>query len=142
MLKKIVRAFQWIGKHWAVSLAVFLTVAITVTSVVCWNLFGKEKKEIVPIYLTITGMGDGKDMKDRELLVQDDASIAEIFSLEYPKIYEDFEQPLVMNNVFFSFLGVRPSGSKQFYVKIDGTYENNLTQAFIRDGAVVEIEYR
>lgn len=142
MLKKIVQAFRWIGKHWAISLACFLVVAIGITTAVCWNAFGKEKKEIVPIYLTVTGLGEGKDMSSRKLMVENDASIAEIFSLEYPEIYEDFQQPLVMNNVFQSFLGVRPTSSKKFYVKIDGTYENILNQAYIRNGAVVEIEYR
>lgn len=142
MLGKIVQAFRWVGKHWAISLACFLVIAVGITTAICWNVFGKEKKEIVPIYLTVTGLGEGKDMTDRKLMVENDASIAEIFSLEYPEIYEDFQQPLVMNNVFQSFLGVRPTSSKKFYVKIDGTYENILNQAYIRNGAVVEIEYR
>ena len=67
MLKKIVGAIRWIGKHWAVSLALLLVVAIAVTSVVCWNLFGKEKKVMVPVYLTVSGLGEGKDMTQREL---------------------------------------------------------------------------
>lgn len=142
MLKKTVQALRWIGRHWAISLACFLVIAVGITTAVCWNAFGKEKKEIVPIYLTVTGLGEGKDMADRKLMVENDASIAEIFSLEYPEIYEEFQQPLVMNNVFQSFLGVRPTSSKKFYVKIDGTYENILNQAYIRKGAVVEIEYR
>lgn len=142
MLKKIVQAFRWMGKHWAISLAVFLVIAVSITTAVCWNAFGKEKVEMVPIYLTVTGLGEGKDMTDRELTVPDDSSIADIFSLKNPEIYEDFQQPLVMNNVFQSFLGVRPTSSKHFYVKIDGTYENILNQAYIRDGAVVEIEYK
>lgn len=142
MLKKIVQCCRWIGKHWAISLACFLVVAITGTTVVCWNVFGKERAEIVPVYVTVTGLGEGKDMERRELRVEESATIGEIFSLKYPEYYEDFQQPLVMNNVFQSFLGVRPTASKQFYVKIDGTYENNLTQAFTYQGCIIEIEYR
>jgi hypothetical protein len=142
MLKKIVGAIRWIEKHWAVSLALLLVVAIAGTSVVCWNLFGKEKKVMVPVYLTVSGLGEGKDMTQRELMVEDNTSVALIFSLEHPEIYEEFQQPLVMNNTFQSFLGVKPTSSKRFYVKVDGTYENNVTQAFIWEGAVVEIEYR
>ena len=66
-----------------------------------------EKAEIVPIYLTVTGLGEGKDMENRELLVEENDTVAEIFSLKYPEIYEEFQQPLVMNNVFQSFNGVR-----------------------------------
>ncbi|MBQ8892876.1 MAG: hypothetical protein IJ043_00525 [Clostridia bacterium] len=142
MLKKIVHACQWIGKHWAISLAVFLVIAISITTAVCWNAFGKEKVEMVPIYLTVTGLGEGKDMAGRELMVPNDSSIAEIFSLKNPEIYEDFQRPLVQDNVFRSFLGVQPTSSKKFYVKIGGTYENILPQAYIWEGAVVEIEYR
>lgn len=142
MLTKIVRFFAWIGKHWAVSLACFLLIAVGITTAVCWNLFGKEKAEIVPIYLTVTGLGEGKDMENRELLVEENDTVAEIFSLKYPEIYEEFQQPLVMNNVFQSFNGVRSTSSKQFYVKINGTYENILTQAYVYSGATVEIEYR
>ncbi len=142
MLAKFLGCCRWIAKHWAVSLAIFLVISITATTLICWNAFGKEKREIVPIYLTVTGLGEGKDMVKRELKVEESATVAEIFSLKYPKIYDTFQQPLVMNNVFQSFLGVRPSGGKQFYVKIDGTYENILTQAYTFKGCIVEIEYR
>ena len=81
-------------------------------------------------------------MENRELLVEENDTVAEIFSLKYPEIYEEFQQPLVMNNVFQSFNGVRSTSSKQFYVKINGTYENILTQAYVYSGATVEIEYR
>ncbi|MBQ6824155.1 MAG: hypothetical protein IJP27_05860 [Clostridia bacterium] len=142
MLKGIVQAFRWLGKHWALTTTVALILAIIVTTVVCWNAFGKEKVEMVPIYVTVTGLGEGKDFANRELMVPDNSSIYEIFSLKNPEIYEDFGQPLIMNNVFQSFMGVRPSGNKQFYVKIGGTYENILPQAYIWKGAVVEVEYR
>lgn len=142
MLIKLVKFFQWIGKHWAISLTCFLVAAITVTTAICWNAFGKERPEMVPIYVTVTGLPEGKNMERRELTVENNDTISEIFSLKYPEIYEAFQRPLVVNNVFRSFMGVSSTSSQQFYVKIDGTYENILTQAYIRNGAVVEIEYR
>ena len=45
MLAKVFGAFRWIGKHWAISLTIFLVLAITLTTIVCWNAFGKEKPE-------------------------------------------------------------------------------------------------
>lgn len=142
MIKAMVRALRWIGKHWLLSTTVFLVIAISLTTIVFWNAFGKEKKVMVPIYVTVSGLGEGKDMTERELMVEDNSSVADIFSRKHLDIYEEFKQPLVMNNVFQSFMGVRPSGGKQFYVKIDGTFENNLTQAYTWKGAVVEIQYR
>ena len=142
MLKKIVAAVRWIGKHWAISLACFLVLAIGVTTAVCWQTFGKEKVEEVPIYVTVKGLGEGKDMENRKVMVPDCSSIADIFSLKNPEIYETFGQPLVYNNTFRSFMGVQTTASKKFYVTIDGTFENILTMAYIREGAVVVIEYR
>ncbi len=97
---------------------------------------------MVTIYVTVTGLDEGKNMNQRPLVVENNDTISDIFSLHYPEIYNEFQQPLVMNNVFRTFLGTSITANKQFYVKIDGTYENILTQAYIRDGAVVEIEYR
>ncbi len=142
MLNKIVGFCRWVTKHWAISVAAVLVLAIGITTAVCWNLFGKERAEIIPIYITVTGMGEGKDMTARELKVEESATLSEIFSLQYPEIYEDFQQPLVMNNTFVSFQGVRATASKKFYVKINGTYENNLSQAYTYYGCTVEIEYR
>ena len=142
MLEKIVRFCRWVGKHWAISVAAVLIVAIGITTAVCWNAFGKETKEIIPVYVTVTGMGEGKDMQARELQVENSATIAEIFSLKYPEIYEAFQQPLIMNNTFESFQGVRATSAKKFYVKINGTYDNILTQAYTYYGCTIEIEYR
>lgn len=142
MLIAMIKFGRWIVKHWAISVAVVLTLAITVTTAVCWNLFGKERPNMVPIYLTVTGMGEGKDMTARELMVAEDDSLANIFSMEYPEIYEDFQQPLVDNNVLAYFQGVRANSSKKFYVTIDGTQNNNLSQAYTYSGCTVEIKYR
>ena len=102
MLEKIVKLCRWVGKHWAISVAVVLILAIGATTAVCWNVFGKEKKEIIPVYVTVTGMGEGKDMTARELMVENSATVAEIFSLQYPEIYERF---------------VTLSETRRFYVK-------------------------
>lgn len=142
MFKKILQAGGWIAKHWAISMAIFLVVAITATTIICWNAFGKDQKELVPIYVTVKGLGEGKDMENRKVMVPDGAAIADIFSLENPEIYEDFGRPLVSNNEFRSFMGVKTTASKRFYVTINGTYDNILPMAYIWEGAVVVIEYR
>ncbi|MBQ7096430.1 MAG: hypothetical protein IJN80_08310 [Clostridia bacterium] len=142
MLNKIIGAFRWLGKHWAISLACFLVIAISLVSFLCWQFFGRERAAIVPVYVTVTGLPEGKNMESRELMIEDGDTVSEIFSLKYEEIYEQFQQPLIANNAFRSFMGVSPSGGKRFYVRIDGTYTNNLTQAYSRNGAVIEIEYR
>ncbi len=142
MLNKFAQFCRWVGKHWAISVAVVLVLAISITTAVCWHTFGKERAEIIPVYITVTGMGEGMDMTARELKVEESSTVAEIFSLKYPEIYETFQQPLVMNNTFVSFQGVRATAAKKFYVKINGTYENNLSQAYTYYGCTVEIEYR
>jgi len=142
MFKKILQAGRWIAKHWAISTAIFLVVTITVTTIICWNAFGEDQKELVPIYVTVKGLGQGKDMENRKIMVPDGAAIADIFSLENPEIYEEFGRPLVSNNEFRSFMGVKTTASKRFYVTINGTYDNVLPMAYIWEGAVVVIEYR
>ncbi len=145
-----IRALRWIGKHWAISTAVFLVVAITATTIVCWNIFGKEKADPVPVFVTVSGLGEGKDMVKREYTVDNYDSLSEIFSSKYEDVYEDFEYPLVANNTFRSLLGVSPSGGKRFYVTIGSTATadstttdaNNLTQSYIYSGCEIIIEYR
>ncbi len=141
-MKVLMNALRWIAKHWAISTAVFLVIAIGVTTLICWNAFGKEKPDYVPVYVTVTGLGEGRDMEKHELMVDSEASVAEIFSLDYPEIYEDFRQPLVANNTFRSFMGVTANSSKRFYVKIDGMHENALSQAYVNEGCIIEIDYR
>lgn len=150
MMKAIANALQWIGKHWALSTAIFLVIAITVTTIICWNVFGKEKSDPVTVFVTVSGLGEGKDMFKREYTVENYDSLSEIFSSKYEKVYEDFEYPLVANNTFRSLLGVTPSGGKRFYVTIGSTATadstttdaNNLTQSYIYSGCEIIIEYR
>ena len=142
MLRLIAKIFGWIGRHWAVSLAVFLIAAITATAAVMWNLYGKEKPAPATIYVTITGLEEGLNMENRALQVHADETIYQIFNQKnYPQIYEEFGRPLIVNYAFHSLMGVRAANGKRFSVKIDGTYNNVLTQAYVHDGAVVEIEY-
>lgn len=133
---------QWVKKHWAFSVAALLVFAIAVVSFVFWNLYGQEEENMVPIYVTVKGLPEGKNMENRELMVSEDASISEIFSYRNEKVYEDFLQPSVVNNSFRKLMDVAPANGKRFYVKIDGQLAHDLTIAYIRYGAVVEIEYR
>lgn len=149
-MNALIRALRWVGKHWALTTILFLIVAITATTIVCWNVFGKEKVEKVSVFVTVSGLGEGKDMVKREYVVDDEEIVSEIFSVKYPEIYRDFESPLVANNTFRSLLGVSPSGSKRFYVTIGSTLDsqstttdaNNLTQSYIYNGCELIINYR
>ena len=141
MLAKVFGAFRWIGKHWAISLTIFLILAITLTTIVCWNAFGKEKPEYGPVFITVEGLGEGRDMKERELTVDVSQTVSEIFSMKNPEIYEAFGHPLVENNEFRSFLGVQKNSQKRFHVTVDGQQEKILTQAYVRSGAEILIQY-
>lgn len=146
----LIRTLRWIAKHWALATILFLIVAITVTTIVCWNAFGKEKVEKIPVFITVSGLGEGKDMVKREYIVDDAEIVSEIFSVKYPEVYRDFESPLVANNTFRSLLGVSPSGSKRFYVTMGSTVDsqstttdaNNLTQSYVYSGCELIITYR
>lgn len=141
MLAGIIKAFRWMGKHWVFTFTLFLVVSVTVTSIICWNVFGKEKTEYGPIFVTVEGLGEGKDMQDRELTVDVSQTVAEIFSMQNSEIYEMFGHPLVENNEFRSFLGVQKSSKRRFYVTVDGQQEKIITQAYVRSGAKVLIQY-
>ncbi len=141
MLAKVFNVFRWIGKHWALSFTLFLVLAIVVTSVVCWNVFGKEKPEYGPVFITVEGMGEGKDMQNREITVDVSQTVAEIFSIKNKEVYEMFGHPLVENNEFRSFMGVQKNSQKRFYVTVDGQQEKIITQAYLRSGAEILIQY-
>lgn len=149
-MNALIRSLRWIAKHWALATILFLIVAITVTTIVCWNVFGKEKVEKIPVFITVSGLGEGKDMVKREYIVDDAEIVSEIFSVKYPEIYRDFESPLVANNTFRSLLSVSPSGSKRFYVTMGSTVDsqstttdaNNLTQSYVYSGCELVITYR
>lgn len=149
-MNALIKTLRWVAKHWALTTILFLIVAITTTTIICWNVFGKEKVEKVSVFVTVSGLGEGKDMVKREYVVNDEEIVSEMFSVKYPEIYRDFESPLVANNTFRSLLGVSPSGSKRFYVSIGSTVDsqstttdaNNLTQSYIYNGCELIINYR
>ncbi len=149
-MNAFLRTLRWIAKHWALTTVLFLIVAITATTIICWNAFGKEKVEKIPVFVTVSGLGEGKDMVKREYIVDDNEIVSEMFSVKYPEIYRDFESPLVANNTFRSLLGVSPSGSKRFYVTMGSTIDsqstttdaNNLTQSYVYSGCELIITYR
>lgn len=141
MLNKIVQAWRWIVKHWAISIAIILVFAIGITFAVFWNVYGKEKKEYITIFVSVSGMGEGRDTEKQKLTVEYNDSLSNVFSSKYPDIYERF-QPLVLDNTFDSFMGVRAKKTADFQVTINGTNENNLTQAYTYQGCHVLIEYK
>lgn len=65
-MNAFIKALRWIAKHWALTTVLFLIVAITATTMVCWNVFGKEKVEKISVFVTVSGLGEGKDMVKRE----------------------------------------------------------------------------
>lgn len=149
-MNALIRSLRWIAKHWALTTVLFLIVAITATTIVCWNVFGKEKVEKISVFVTVSGLGEGKDMVKREYIVDNEEIVSEMFSVKYPEIYQDFQSPLVANNTFRSLLGVSPSGSKRFYVTMGSTVDsqstttdaNNLTQSYVYSGCELIITYR
>lgn len=141
MIKAFAKCGKWIAKHWALTLACVLVIAVGILSLVFWRMYGNQK-ELVPVYVTVSGLPEGKNMQSRELMVEKDATVAEIFSLDYPEIFEQFQEPLVDNNAFRNFMEVSPEGGKRFYVKVGGEDKNNLTQAYTYKGATIEIIYR
>ncbi len=141
MVKILVGAWRWMAKHWAVTTSIVLLIAVGITSALCWKFFGDPYGKI-SVYVTIEGMGEGNDMENRKLPASENDTVYDVFSMKYPETYRDFKEPVIVNNAFLDFLGVRASSSKEFYVTVDGVYESNLTQAYLRDGSIIEIEYK
>ncbi len=141
MLKKLIHAAEWCVKHWAISLAGFLVVAISITTAVCWHFF-QDRPTMVPVYVTVSGLGEGKDMVKREIFVEDGENVADIFSLDYPEIYEEFRRPYIANNRIVSFQGVSATVSKKFDIALDGQLQPVPSQAYIWEGVTITITYR
>jgi len=142
MLAKVVSAIRWIAEHWLFSLSMFLIVAITATTIVTWNLFGGEQKEEITVYLYASGLGEGKDFEAHELEVYDDDSLADIFSGvgDYSKYQEEYDS-IVLNHVLDSFEGVNADNGKTFTVKLGGDNCLILENAYVYDGARIDIVY-
>jgi hypothetical protein len=140
-MKILLGMIRWIAKHWAISLSVLLVAAITVVAFVLADAEKKRNQDPVPVYITLRGLGEGKDMEKREYTVENSAALSEVFSAEYKEINEEFKA-VIGNNTFEMLKGVRPQGGKRFYVTIDGRVEDNITQAYIYRGADIVITYR
>lgn len=142
-IKKFFKSLtNWIfvGKRLPIIIAVFIIVATAVTITVVAS-FNKQEQEIGTAYVTVKGLGDGKDFENRQIKIEEGDTVKEIFSLKYPDIYEAFGRPLVQYNEFYSFMGVRKTESKAFHVTIDTLHDNNLDQAYVYGGQTIVIEY-
>lgn len=122
-------------------LLVLLIAAVTIVSIVVVTAVNKPDSKTVTAFVTVKGLGDGKDFENRQISITDGDSIADIFSLKYKNIYEDFEQPFIQYNEFQSLLGVKKTNEKSFHVTIDGVFDSNLSQAYVYGGQTVVISY-
>ncbi len=137
---KSISDWMFVGKRLPIIIAAFIIIATTVTITIVASL-NKTQDEIGTAYVTVKGLGEGKDIENRAIKIEDGDTIKEIFSLKYPEIYEAFGRPLIQYNEFYSLLGVRKTTSKAFHVTIDTLHENNLDQAYVYGGQSVVIEY-
>ncbi len=141
-LKQLLKAFvDWlfVGSRLPVIIAAFVLIACVVTVLVVVDA-NKPEDNTVTAYVTVVGLGEN-DFANRQIKIKDGDSLKQIFSLEYENIYNDFKKPLIQYNEFYSFLGVKKTAEKSFYVKIDDLHENNLDQAFVYGGQTITITY-
>ncbi len=129
----------FVGKRLPVILVAFIIVACTITITVV-SYFNKTETELVTAYVTIEGFGDDVDFENRQIKIEDGATVADIFSLKYEDIYESFGKPLVQYNAFATFMGVRADADTSFQVTIDGVHDSNLTQAYVYGGQTLKIQ--
>ena len=132
--------WMFVGKRLPIIIAVFILVATAATITVVATL-NKPESNIATAYVTVKGLGEGKDFENRQIKIEDGDTIKQIFSLKYPDIYEAFGKPLIQYNEFYSLLGVRKTQTKSFHVTIDTLHDNNLDQAYVYGGQTVVIEY-
>ncbi len=137
---KSITDWMFVGKRLPIIIAAFILIATTATIMIVAGVNNTEK-ELATVYVTVKGLGEDIDFENRQIKVEDGASIKEIFSLKYPDIYESFKRPLIQYNEFYSLLGVRKTESKSFHVTIDTLHDNNLDQAYVYGGQTVVIEY-
>lgn len=120
-------------------IAIIAITAVTVTVVVNAN---KKEEERVTVYLTVSGLGEDVDFERRILKINDGDSVKQIFSKkDYPEYYEQFGTVFVYKNEFRQFMGVESKDGKAFHVRIDGSEDNNLDQAYVYEGQTIEIKY-
>lgn len=136
---KTVGDWLFVGKRLPLLIVAVVLIAASVTVSIVYSL-NKKPDEYVTVYVTVKGLGD-KDFENRQIKVIDGDALGEIFSLKYEKIYNDFGQPFVHRNEFYSFLGVKKTDEKSFHVTIDGRYGNNLENAYVYGEQTVVISY-
>lgn len=144
-MSRIVKFFKaigdwlFVGKRFPVILASFILIAVaaTITTV---SIINKPEDELVTVFLTVKGLGD-RDFENRQIRVKDSDTLAQIFSLEYENIYNEFGKPFVYKNEFYSFMGVEKTPEKSFHVTIDGRHDNNLANAYVFENQTVVISY-
>ena len=129
----------FVGKRLPIIIVAFVIIAVTATVVIVYSM-NKPDPYDATIYLTVEGLGD-LDFKNRQIKIKDGDPVADVFSLKYENIYEEFGQPFIRNNEFQSFMGVKKTAEKSFRVKIDGIHDNALDNAYLRDGQVLTITY-
>lgn len=129
----------FVGKRLPLIIVLFV-VAIASVSITVVTYYNSDTANTVTAYVTVEGLGE-KDFENRQIKIADGETVADIFSLKYEKIYEDFGMPFVQYNRFSTFMGVRATDGKSFHVTIDGVFESNLTQAYVYGGQTVVISY-
>ena len=123
------------------NLAIVVTVAIIVIALATVIIYNAttEKVEKVTAYLTVEGLGEDLEFKNRVIKIVDGDSVKQIFR------YEDYSQKfgklLFHKNELSMFMGVRAENSKAFHVQIDGMDDNNLDQAYVYEGQTITIKY-
>ena len=136
---KAIGDWMFVGKRFPIILASFILIAIaaTITTV---SILNKPEDELVTVFVTVKGLGE-KDFENRQIRVKDSDTLAQIFSLEYKEIYNDFGKPFVYKNEFYSLLGVEKTAQRGFHVTIDGIHNNNLSNAYVYENQTVVISY-
>ena len=119
---------------------VALILALTALTVSIVYSLNNTDDELVTVYVTVEGLGD-KDFENRQIKVKDGEALRDVFSLKYEEIYNDFGQPFVYKNEFYSLLGVEKTKEKSFHVTIDGLHDNNLENAYVYGDQTVVISY-
>ena len=129
----------FVGKRFPILLVTLIIIGVFAT-VITVSQMTKEKDELVTVFLTVSGLGD-QDFENRQIQVYDSDSLANIFSLKYENIYNEFGKPFVYKNEFYSFLGVEKTPTKSFHVTIYGIHDNNLSNAYVYEGQTIAISY-
>ena len=136
---KSIANWMFVGKRFPIILVLFIIVAVFATILTVSHINNKDD-ELVTVYVTVKGLGD-QDFENRQIKIKDSDTIADIFSLKYENIYNEFGKPFVYKNEFYSFMGVEKTAQKSFHVTIDGIHDNNLSNAYVFEGQTIVVSY-